>query len=104
MGEVCGTGTPRHVWEGGGSEEAVATHALVRNSFGKLLTKILTTTRCYDDLPHFGPIFDALVPKGALIPLLAEPVRRMIKHPIDSLESMDLSGVDLATQGRFFAS
>ena len=77
----------------------------VRENFGKLLTKLLLNSACYDNLKEFEELYKRLEEKGVKIPLLAAPMRKLMQYNIsDSNSTLGVHDVDLNAQRRFFTS
>ena len=58
-------------------------YSVVRESFGKLITKLLLNSEGYEDLHHFEEIYRKLQEKGVVLSTLAAPLRKLMLHRID---------------------
>ena len=79
-------------------------YSVVRQNFGKLLTKLLLNSEGYEDLHHFEEISRKLQEKGVVLSTLAAPLRKLMLHRIDSEVTLNVEEVDLNAQRRFFTS
>ena len=79
-------------------------YSVVRQNFGKLLTKLLLNSEGYEDLHHFEEIYRKLQEKGVVLSTLAAPLRKLMLHRIDSEVTLNVEEVDLNAQRRFFTS
>ena len=80
------------------------TYSLMRENFGKLLTRLLLNSDCYDHLDHFEQLYKTLEENGVLLPALAAPLRKLMMYNIESETTLDVQSLDLNTQRRFFTS
>jgi hypothetical protein len=76
----------------------------VREFFGKLLTKLLLNSDCYEHLSQFEQLYNTLEEKGVQFPALAVPLRKLMLYKIDKDTSLGVEDMDLNTQRRFFTS
>ena len=79
-------------------------YTVVRQNFGKLLTKLLLNSEGYEDLHHFEEIYRKLQEKGVVLSTLAAPLRKLMLHRIDSEMTLNVEEVDLNAQRIFFTS
>ena len=93
---------PKH--KGEQEEEDNSCHAAVRESFGKLLTKLLLNSKCYEHLEKFEALYKTLEDKGVKLPNTSVPVRKLMLYKIDSDSTLGVEGVELSAQRRFFGS
>ena len=85
--------------------DTLNTFVTVKETFGKLLTKLLLNSAAYENLQEFEPLYKGLEEKGVKIPVLAAPLRKLMQYKIeDSNSTLGVDDVDLNAQRRFFTS
>jgi len=85
-------------------EDGNSCHAAVRENFGKLLTKLLLNSKCYEHLEKFEALYKTLEDKGVKLPNTSVLVRKLMLYKIDSDSTLGVEGVELSAQRRFFGS
>jgi hypothetical protein len=80
------------------------TCSAARENFGKLLTKLLLDSNCYEHLEQFEQLCKTLEEKGVKLPPIAAPVRKLMVYKIDSDTTLGVENMDLTAQSKFFTS
>jgi hypothetical protein len=73
-----------------------------KESFGKLLTKLLLSSDCYEHLSQFEELYKTLEEKGVALPTFAAPLQKLMTYNIETEASLGVEDVDLNAQRRFF--
>ena len=85
-------------------KDNVGTFTAVKELFGKVLTKMLLNSGCYEHLPHFTTVFNTLEYKGVAFPVVTTPLRRLMMYNIETETTLGVEDVALNAQRRFFTS
>jgi len=76
----------------------------VKENFGRLLTKLLLSSDCYEHLSHFEELYKTLEEKGVILSTLAAPLRKLMTYNIETEATLGVEDMDLNAQRRLFTS